>query len=169
MDKDPLAREREFRRKLERAALDRRDARIRRARPWLVWLRPFGALFFRLPWLALALAVLVPVGLLFALFFGLHIKWTDAYACSLAEARRSPFVVAELGEPIEAGLFAWSGGYIREGAVTDTSFSTTLSGPKGEGTLKVRWYSSPVGSSLQMELEKGGRTHPVYGGPVPCR
>ena len=94
---------------------------------------------------------------------------TDAYACSLAEARRSPVVIAEIGEPVEAGFFAWSSSYSQEGSVTDASFRTALAGPKGKGTLRVRWYNSPVGSSLRMELEKGGRTHTVYGGTIPCR
>jgi hypothetical protein len=113
------------------------------------------------------LALLAFVGF-FVYIFGLHIKGTEAYACSLAEARRSPVVVAKLGEPIEANFFAWTSNYLREGSVTDTSFSTVLAGPKGKGTLRVRWYLSPVGSALQMELEYGGRKHPVYSGAIPC-
>ena len=169
MHKDPLTREREFREGIERAAREQRAARIRRARPWLAWLEALGALFVRLWWLPLTLVILVPFAGLFVYLFGLHVKGTEAYACALSEARRSPLSVEELGEPVEAGFFAWSRGYIREGSVTDTSFSTTLAGPKGEGTLRVSWYTSPVGSSLQMELEKDERTHPLYIGPVPCR
>ena len=169
MHKDPLAREREFRERIEQAAREQRAARLRRSRPWLAWLKALGALFFKLPWLLLLPLFLAPFAGLFLYLFGLHAKGTEAYACALSEARRSPSVIAELGEPVEAGFFAWSRGYIREGSVTDTSFSTALAGPKGGGTLRVRWYTSPVGSSLQMELEKDGRTQHIYGGPVPCR
>lgn len=113
-------------------------------------------------------AVLAFVGF-FVYIFGLHIKGTDAYACALAEARRSPVVIAELGEPIEPGFFAWTSNYSQEGSVTDTSFRITLEGPKGKGGLKTRWYLSPVGSALHLELEKGGRRRVVYTGAIPCR
>ncbi len=105
---------------------------------------------------------------LFLFIFGFHIKWTEAYACSLAEARRSPAVIAELGDPVATGFFARSYSYSQGGGVTTASFSTALKGPKGEGRLFVNWYSSPIGSSLQMELEKEGRKYPVYAGAAQC-
>jgi hypothetical protein len=118
--------------------------------------------------LVILVALLAFVGL-FVYIFGLYVKGTNAYACSLEVARRSPVVVAEIGEPMGAGFFAWISNYQSEGSVTDTSFRTTLEGPKGKGGLKVRWYSSPVGSALRMELEKGGRRRVVYEGTIPCR
>jgi hypothetical protein len=160
MGRDPLERERDFRSAIERSALARRQARG--LRPWRR-----GLLFSFRTGLLLSLALCL-VGL-FVFIFGVGIKWTDAYSCALAEARRSPAVVAELGEPIEVGFFAWTNGYSRAGSVTDASFRTDLAGPKGEGTLRVWWYSSPLGSSLRMELEKGGRRHSVYSGTIPCR
>ena len=113
-------------------------------------------------------AVVAFVGL-FVYIFGFYVKGTDAYECALTEARRNPAVIAELGEPIEAGTFAWTPSYAQEGSVTDASFSTTLSGPKGKGWLSVRWYNSPVGSSMRLDFEKGGMTSTVYGGTIPCR
>ena len=104
----------------------------------------------------------------FVYIFGLYVKGTDAYSCSLDVARRSPALVAELGEPVEAGFFAWISNYESGGSVTDASFRTTLGGPKGEGVLRVRWYSSPVGSAMRLELEKGGRSRVVYEGTIPC-
>lgn len=106
---------------------------------------------------------------LFLFIFGYFVKLTDAYACSLGVARRSPAVVEELGEPVEAGFFAWIYGYSQANSVTDTAFRTSLSGPKGGGTLRAKWYRSPVGSSLYIELEKGGRKRVVYSGVIPCR
>ena len=163
MQKDPHEREREFRERIVRAARgerephEKREKREKRARG--------GG---RLPGALLLILPLAFVGF-FVYIFGLHIKGTDAYACSLAEARRSPTVAAQLGEPLEAGFFAWTRGYSQEMSVTDASFSTTLTGPKGSGTLRTRWYSSPVGSSLRLELEKDGQTHVVYSGVIPCR
>lgn len=164
MSKDPTEGERHFRQIIECSAEARRQSRWPRR-----WLRTLALPFLNHPGLTLLIVVLLCFGGFFALIFGVGIKWTDAYACSLGEARRSPAVVAELGEPVEAGFFAWTYGYSQQGSVTDTSFRTTLAGPKGEGTLRVQWYRSPVGSSLRMELEKDGVTHSVYGGAIPCR
>ena len=169
MHNDPLAREQEFRRQIEQAALDKRAARLRRARPWMRVVEPIANFLLRRLWIPVFLLVLLVFGGFFFVLFGFAIKWTDAYACSIAEARRSPAVIAQLGEPINTGFFAWSFGYSQELSVTNTSFSTALTGPKGEGTLRVRWYNSPIGSSLQMVLEKDGSQHSVYSGPIPCR
>ncbi len=169
MHNDPLEREREFRQQIENAARNQRAARIRRSRPWLEWLEVIGSFLSKHLWLPLILFVLLVTAGFFFLLFGLAIKWTNVYACSLQQARSSPMVIAELGEPIEAGFFAWSFSYRQEGAITDTSFYTTLTGPKGEGTLNVQWYGSPVGSSVLMNLDKNGLKHKVYSGPIPCR
>jgi hypothetical protein len=115
------------------------------------------------------LVILIGVAGFLVFLSGIAIKFTDAYACTLAEARRNPAVIAEIGEPIEAGFFAWSFGYSQRGSVTDTSFSTTLRGPKGDRTLLAQWYSAPVGSSLRMALEKDGIVRQVYAGAIPCR
>ena len=169
MDNDPLAREQEFRRQIEQAAQTKRAARLRRSRPWMGGAEPIAGFLVNRLWLPVLLLVLLIFGGFFFVLFGFAIKWTEAYACSIAEARRSPAVIAQLGEPINTGFFAWSFGYSHELSVTDTSYSTALTGPKGEGTLRVRWYKSPVGSSLQMVLEKDGSQHSVYSGPIPCR
>lgn len=169
MHNDPLAREQEFRRKIEQAAQTKRAARLRRARPWLGIAEPIAGFLLNRLWLPVSLLVLLVFGGFFFVLFGFAIKWTEAYACSIAEARRSPSVIAQLGEPVDPGFFAWSFGYSQQLSVTDTSFSTALTGPKGQGTLRVRWYNSPVGSSLQMVLDKDGSQHSVYSGSIPCR
>lgn len=164
MDKDPIEGERHFRQTITRSVEARRQSRWRHR-----WLKTLARPFLNRPGLTLLLIVIMCCVGFFLFIFNVAVRWTDAYACSLAEARRSPAVVEELGEPVEAGFFTWLYGYSQQGSVTDTSFSTTLVGPKGEGTLQVQWYSSPVGSSLRMELQKGGQTHLVYRGAVPCR
>lgn len=161
---DPHAREREFRQAIERAVAERR----RRSRPVQGCLGRFAGILGPRLWIPVVLMFLLPFGGLFVLFFGLHIKWTQVYACSLAQARRSPAVMAEIGDPVTPGFFAWSSSYIQEGSVVDATYYTALEGPKGNGTLYVRWYSAPVGSSLQMHLNKDGRTLPAYAGPAQC-
>ena len=118
--------------------------------------------------LLILIAVFAFVGI-FVYVFGFHAKGTDGYACALELARRSPLVAGELGAPVEAGLFAWTSNYSQEGSVTDASFRTTLEGPKGKGGLRVRWYDSPIGSAMRVELKMGGRTRVVYEGTIPCR
>jgi hypothetical protein len=169
MGNDPLAREQEFRRQIEQAAQAKRAARLRRSRPWMGVAEPIAGFLLNRLWLPVLLLVILIFGGFFFVLFGFAIKWTEAYACSISEARRSPAVIAQLGEPINTGFFAWSFGYSQELSVTNTSYSTALTGPNGEGTLRVRWYKSPIGSSLQMVLEKDGSEHSVYSGPIPCR
>src|SRR5687767_12515850 len=106
MHNDPLAREQEFRRQIEQAALDKRAARLRRARPWMRFVKPIANFLLVRLWLPVFLLVLLVFGGFFFVLFGFAIKWTDAYACSIAEARRSPAVISHLGEPINTGFFA---------------------------------------------------------------
>lgn len=152
MSKDPFESERYFREMLERSA----RPQTRKSRRWPITIGR-----------ALVLIGLVCLGSFIIFIVGVATKLTNAYACTLAEARRSPMVIAELGEPIEAGFFAW--GNWERGTVTEAWYRTTLEGPKGEGTLRVQLYSSPLGSSLRMELEKDGRTQQFYNGSTPCR
>lgn len=164
MGQDPLEADRQFRRVIEDEVKTGRQSRWQRR-----LLTTLVAPFIWRPALTLLLVILICVAGFVVFLSGVAIKWTDAYACALAEARRNPDVIAELGEPIDAGFFAWSFGYSQQGSVTDTSFHTTLTGPNGEGTLMVQWYRAPVGSSLRMALEKDAQMRVVYGGAIPCR
>jgi hypothetical protein len=168
MNEDPLARERRFRQSIEDRVLSRRQSHPARRLPRRVigWIGGVALLLVN-RWTIL-LAFFLCFGGFFFVLFGWAIKLTDAYACSVGQAGRNAAVIAELGEPIEPGFFAWSGAYRREASVTDTSFRTELYGPKGRGTLRVYWYTAPVGSSLRMDLEKDGRSQTVYSGPVNC-
>src|SRR5688500_4981475 len=104
MDNDPPAREQAFPPQIEQAALDKRAARLRRARPWLRRVEPLADSLLRRLCLPGSLLVLLVFGGFFFVLFGFAIKWTAAYACSLAQARRSPAVIAQLGEPINTGF-----------------------------------------------------------------
>jgi hypothetical protein len=167
MHKDPLERELEFRKSIEQAALARRESHP--ARRLFRWLTSFVPTLARRTVTVLAIAIPILFVGLFVVIFGIAVKWTDAYACSMAVASRSPTVLREIGEPLEPGFFVWSFSYIREASVTDASFRTALAGPQGSGTLKVHLYSSPLGSSLNIDLEKNGQTYIVHRGPAQCR
>ena len=90
-----------------------------------------------------ALACFVGLILLFA--FGIF-KGSDVYTDAIAQARNSPAVVHELGEPIQPGW--WVSGSINISGPSGTAdFETSLRGPAGRGTLYVsaekqagRWH-----------------------------
>jgi hypothetical protein len=165
MGDDPREREQNFRRSIERwAEARRRSSGVRR---WFGWIAAVISFFLFRPRRALLVVLVLFFGFL-VLLFGVGIKWTRVYDCSVAEASHSSAVLEHLGHPVEAGFFAWCPRYSQGGSITDTSFRTTLKGPKGEGILQVWWYSSPLGSSLRMELDKNGQTHQVYSGAIPC-
>lgn len=118
---------------------------------------------------ALKLAVLTslfPAGMV--LFFGLFIKTTDEYDCVMRTVEEQPEVADALGEPIEAGFFAWSpffesGGHVRQGY-----FSTRVSGPRGHGRIKADFYRAPVGATLEIRFEVDGRETTLYSGDYAC-
>ncbi len=167
MSNDPVEREKEFRNRIEQSVLAQRESRPSRrvargigsASGFLA--RPLRTLF--------VLAFVVGFPAFFFFIFALSIKWTDAYECSIAQARRSPALIAEVGEPVEAGFFAWSFAYAKEASTTDAAYSTNVSGPKGSGTLRVQFYRSPVGSSVTIDLENDDQTRAVYRGPAVCQ
>jgi len=67
--------------------------------------------------------------------FGIF-KGSDAYSDAIAQARSSPAVLHELGQPIEPGW--WVSGSINiTGPTGSADFATTLRGPIGRGTLYV--------------------------------
>lgn len=74
------------------------------------------------------------VGLGFVVVFA--IRSTGAYSEALAMARANPEVVAELGEPIEAGWFVL-GSVNVTGSSGEADLSIPLSGPKNTATLYV--------------------------------
>ena len=101
-------------------------------------------------------------------FFGLFIKTTDEYACVMRTVEQHPEVVEALGEPIEAGFFAWSpffesGGHVRQGY-----FITRVSGPRGRGKIKADFYRAPIGSTLSVWFKTGGQEMEIHNGAYPC-
>ena len=113
--------------------------------------------------------ILALVGGILFYVFALSMKHTEVYDCSVSKAKSSPIVIEQLGEPIEEGFFVWTSSYESGGSTEDAHFSTSLSGPKGAGTLYVDSYRTPVNSSLQIVMEKDGRDYDVYRGTFQCQ
>jgi hypothetical protein len=101
--------------------------------------------------------------------FGFSVKNTKEYACTLERVKRSPLVLRELGEPIEAGRIAWL--YSREsgGGRAETSFGTSVSGPYGSSRIRANSYLAPVGSYLLVQYRSEEGWLDVYNGDYPCR
>ena len=101
-------------------------------------------------------------------FFGLFIKTTDEYACVMRTVERHPEIVEALGEPIEAGFFAWSPFFESEGHVRQGYFITRVSGPRGRGKIKADFYRAPVGATLDIRFEVDGQETTLYSGNYAC-
>ncbi len=97
------------------------------ARNWK-WLVPVGCLG------AIVAFVGLCGGILSIVFYSLHNSW--AYSEGVELARRSPAVVAELGEPIESSWFA-SGSININNDSGSAVLTIALIGPKQKGTLFV--------------------------------
>ena len=115
----------------------------------------------------IALSAILPLFLLY--IFGFSIKTSAEYDCVMRTAGRSARVVAVTGDPTTPGLFAWityfrSGSELRQG-----HFFTTLSGPRGRGWIKAKFYHTPVGASLGIWFKTGGEEVEIYNGAYPCQ
>lgn len=115
----------------------------------------------------LLLLLLLPAILFFV--FGFFARTTDEYACAIQTISQDPQVIAVTGEPVTAGLFAWTPYFESGGGLTQGAFNTAISGPNGRGSLHVEFYRSPIGSSLYLVFKSGGEQVVVYDGTYPCR
>jgi hypothetical protein len=123
------------------------------------------------------LAVAGGVGCLLALLLGGFIaviffvvlgsiKQSDAYETSHRLCVAHPVVIADLGVPIEDGLFP-SGSIHTSGAAGDADLTFSLSGPKGEGSAHVVAKRSAAGWAIeQAEWTFGGKNTQLGAAPV---
>ena len=108
------------------------------------------------------------MGLFFALIFGFFIKTTDEYDCVIQTVQQDNQVVRAVGEPVEAGFWAWMPYYESGGGEMSTSFTTAVSGPRGNGQISAQVYRNPAQSSLIIEYSGDGGDIDVYSGPYQC-
>jgi hypothetical protein len=109
------------------------------------------------------------MGIFMMYIFGFSIKSSSQYACTLEQARRSREVTWQLGEPIEPGFFAWLSYHESQGSISQGSFSTSVSGPRGNGRIRAEYYRAPVHSYLYVQFKGSEGWVDVYRGDYPCR
>jgi hypothetical protein len=95
-------------------------------------------------------------------------KNTKEYECAISEVRKNKQVIDLLGEPIETGWIAPGNLSIKDSQRV-VNFSTSLTGPKGNGTLYVKSFRNPIGSSFQMLLTIDGKDITLHNGTYPCK
>lgn len=100
-----------------------------------------------------------------ALVFGP--KMTEEYGCAMSELNKNRKTVEMLGEPLEAGLFAFGNLSIKN-QQRSVNFQTSVAGPKGTGTLSVNSFRNPIGSNFRMVLETDGKELVLHDDVYPC-
>jgi hypothetical protein len=95
---------------------------------------------------------LIVLGVLFSVgvfFFTMGVvKKTDVYGEALKRAQNSAEVQKELGTPIATG-WSFSGEVNYKNGAGTASFKQPVTGPKGEGTLKVEAEKKPGAAAWQ--------------------
>jgi hypothetical protein len=113
-----------------------------------------------------AMAAGLPVFLLY--IFGFSIKSSSEYGCVMRILEENRQVLSITGSPIQPGLFAWIKYYERGGMISQGTFFTYISGPRGSGTVDVGFYHAPIGSSLGIWFTSKGEEIEVFDGEYPC-
>jgi hypothetical protein len=72
------------------------------------------------------------------------------------------------GAPVSPGLFAWTSYYESGGMLTQGTFSTYVSGPKGGGTIDANFYRAPIGATLWIGFSTKNEEIDRYDGEYPC-
>ncbi len=113
-----------------------------------------------------ALAAILPAILLYV--FGFSIKTTSEYRCVMRIVEESGQVVSITGSPITPGWFAWIKYYESGGMLSQGTFFTSVSGPKGSGTVDAGFYRAPVGASLGVWFTSKNEEIEIFDGEYPC-
>ena len=105
------------------------------------------------------------IALLVAVVFG-SMKSSTPYTKALAQAKTDPAVIAELGEPVEAGWYV-TGNISTSGPNGNADLSIPIHGPNKSGTLHVIALKSAMVAGMEdwkitkLEVAVPGRTQPI--------
>ena len=116
--------------------------------------------------LGVAFVVSIPGGLVYLI--GLSMKTSPEYRCAMYQLETSKDVDALVGSPLTAGTFAWVSHWETSGAISQGHFSTSISGPKGKGSVDVSAFRAPASSSFLVTLTAHEETRTIYKGAYPC-
>lgn len=95
-------------------------------------------------------------------------KNTKIYACALKEAKKNQTIIKKIGEPIEPGMLVWTENWSSGRFSERAFFNTSLSGPKGQGTLYVEAFQTLNYSSLKLIFQGDGKPEVVFEGRSLC-
>jgi Cytochrome oxidase complex assembly protein 1 len=123
-------------------------------------------------WVACGCLVFVVLGVLgfggIFFFASKILKSNEPYRDSIAAVQSNPDAIAALGEPIKAGFFP-SGNISTTNGEGEVDLSIPVSGPLGEGTVKVVGSKAAGGAWLYetWQLSINGNPVPVELGKAP--
>ncbi len=117
----------------------------------------------------LTIGLISTCGLIMVLGFGLGIKLTDEYACTMAVVQQHPQVIEELGQPLEPGFLAWTQNYESVPNGVKMYFTSSVSGPGGSGQVRANIHRWSTSSSYMIEYQDlAGDWVRLYSGSDPC-
>src|SRR5687767_2522882 len=129
------------------------------------WWRRNWKWFVPVTLLSLLVLAVGAVALIVTLVFG-SIKSSTPYTKALAQAKTDPAVIAELGEPIEAGWYV-TGNISTSGRNGNADLRIPISGPNKSGTLHVIAMKSAMVAGMEdwkitkLEVELPDRSRPI--------
>lgn len=116
------------------------------------------------------LGLISTCALMMVLGFGLGIKLTDEYACTMTVVQRHPQVIEELGQPLTPGFLAWTQSYESVPHGTRMYFTSSVSGPRGSGQVRANIHRLSTSESYMIEYQDlAGDWVRLYSGGNPCR
>ncbi|NNE66978.1 MAG: hypothetical protein HKN33_10480 [Pyrinomonadaceae bacterium] len=124
-------------------------------------------------YIIIGLVILLPIILVsvitFAIIGGVLVgsKSTYEYKCAIIEVKKNEKAIEMLGEPMEESFYILPNIEIKNSR-REVNFSTSLSGPKGSGTLRVSSFRDPFRSDFMMQLEVDDDKEVLYKGRYPC-
>ena len=117
--------------------------------------------------IGLAQLIFFPAFMLF--IFGFSIKLSGAYACIMQIVEQDPRVIAEIGEPVIPGFFAWTTSYEGGFGYSTGHFYTSVSGPRGRGRIEAAFQSDPIYDILMnIKFKIHGVETELYRGALAC-
>jgi hypothetical protein len=107
--------------------------------------------------------------LMMGLGFGLGIKLTEDYTCTMTVIQQHQLVIEELGQPLKPGFLAWTRSYASNQNGVRMDFTSSISGPHGSRQVRANIHRLSVSESYLIEYQNlAGDWVQLYSGSNPC-
>jgi hypothetical protein len=117
----------------------------------------------------IVLGLISACSLIMVLGFGLGIKLTDEYACTMTVVQQHQLVIEDLGRPLEPGFLAWTRNYESDPNGVRMYFTSSVSGPRGSGQVRANIHRLSLSESYLIEYQDPvGDWVRLYSGSNPC-